>query len=169
MSAEKKSNRAIPELSVDTQVLLKVLVGHAKVDEVIPWEVFDEAIRRDVRETAMHLMATARKLAEREHGMVFAAVKGEGLKLLGDEAKARLYEGHLHRERRATKRVIQRMATVNYDALSPEAQVEHNLGMSMLSALHQATRPAAVKKLKAAVSSANEQLAMAKTLEMFMK
>ena len=165
---ETTTNKAIPELSVDTQVLAKLLRS-AGPDELVTYAAMSIAIKRDVRVVARHLMESARRIVQREDGKVFECVFGEGLKLMTDSAKAGLGSHAAGRMRNISKRTLSKMATTSFEALSNEDKVAHNTGISLLSALAQATRPKSIQRLSVAVGEAQDKLPLASTLEMFKK
>lgn len=68
-------------------------------------------------------IAGARKVLERDHNIVFTAVRGFGLRRLSDGEKVRSTEAIKQRIRRASKRGLSRLNAVdNHDLLLPSDQ-----------------------------------------------
>lgn len=160
------SKRSIPELSIDTQTLERALLTVA-VGEVVGYESLSKLIGRNVQNGATHLLQSARRRVQRDHHIVFEPVRGEGLKRLDDEGKARSGESALAKIRSTARRGQEKLLCVDdFDSLSNDAKIKHNLSLSVLGALRQVAKATTMKRLEGKVSnSKHDALPVAKFLD----
>ena len=155
------------ELSIDTQILIDELLK-AEIGDVIEYAALSKVLRRNVRTVAAGNLRSARKIVQRDEEIVFGAIRGIGLKRLGDEAIACSGESSIKRIHRESIRGINRLKTVqNYDGLPPTARVAHNAAWSVLGALGQGSRPRTQKRVETKVFEVHDKLALAQTLALF--
>lgn len=160
--------KTIPELSVDAQVLAKRL-EQLKVDETVSYAELTALIKRDVRNGARHVLATARRIVLRDRKMVFECVCKLGVKRLNDSDIASIHEHsirHIHKTARNTSR---KQLCADYEKLTNEEKVKLNSGLSFMGALSIMTTRPKIKQLENRVSEEHGKLPLAKTLEMFSK
>ncbi len=157
------TKRAIPELSVDTQILVKRLMS-LPIGEMILYEELSALIGRDIRQQPVRgLLRSARHIVLRDEQIVTEAVRGEGLKRLDDVGIAQLGDQHIARTRRACRRTAMKLVCVQkFEALSDELKAKHNTAMGVIAVLSAATRPQFVKRLEGKIA---EQLPLAKMLD----
>lgn len=162
-----KRRRTIADLSPDAITLRKRLETLAPGDSVTYAEL-TKLIGGDVQRSRHGALYRARAILMREKSMVFAAMKGEGLKRLTDDEIAKTGYGVIRTVRRASSRGMKRLACVSeFEKLSSDAQTAHNTAMSVLGTLHQFTAPARVEKIEGAVREQKAALPSGKMLEMF--
>lgn len=162
-----KTRRAISDLSPDAITLRKRLEALSPGDTVSYAELTG-LVGGNVQTVRHGALYRARAILLREKSFVFAAVRGEGLKRLSDEDIARSGVSIFRRVRKATTRGMRTLACIgDFNRLTAEAQISHNLGMSALAVLHQFVAPARLEKLEAAVKEQKAALPSAKVLEMF--
>ena len=155
------------ELSIDTQILIGELMK-AEVGDVIEYDALSKVLGRNVRTVAAGNLRSARKIVQRDEEIVFGAIRGIGLKRLGDEAIACSGESSIKRIHRESIRGRKRLETVrNFAALPAEVQVAHNASMSLLGALQQGTRPRTQQRIETRVREVHDKLALAQTLALF--
>lgn len=159
---------SIPELSVDAQVLARRLET-AKPGEVISYAELSGLIKRNVQREAASCLASARRVLQRDHRAVFAAVIKAGLKRLDSVGIVGSGEAgicKMHRQARRTARVL---GCADYNALTNADKIRFNTTSSLLGAMELATKPVRVKALAAAVESAADKLPTASVLQLFAK
>lgn len=162
------STTSIPELSVDAQVLARQLEA-AKPGEVVSYTTLSAAIKRNVQHEASSVLATARRVVEREQKAVFGAVRNQGLKRLDNVGILSVGEQGIEKIRRASRRTARHIACADYDALANSDKVRFNTTASLLGAMELATKPSRVKALSAAVETAAAKLPTADVLQLFAK
>jgi hypothetical protein len=155
------SNQPEFRLSSDSKALAKMLIASGP-GEVVLYEDLDKAIGRDVREAASGALHTARHIAQREHRMVFDAVRGVGLKRLADSEIVDLADKARDHARRHASRTAKKLTCVDYDALSKDKQTKHNAALSMFSVMAELSTDKAQKRLESKVKDADAQLPNAK-------
>ena len=159
---------SIPELSVDAQVLARRLET-AKPGEVISYGELSSLIKRDVQREAASCLTSARRVVQREHRAVFAAVIKTGLKRLdsvGIVGSGEAGISKMHRQARRTARIL---SCAEYEGLTNSEKIRFNTAASLLGAMELATKPARIKALSAAVESAADKLPTASVLQLFAK
>lgn len=156
--------RTIPQLSIDTKTiqdrLMKVEVG-----DVVTYQELTDLIGRDVQVSARgNLTSAMRRLVA--DGIVFACVRGEGVKRLSDSEIVGVGPDTIAKMRRASNRARQKLAAVNdFNALPRDVQVTHNLSMSVLGIMSHMTRGTTVKRLEAKIEQSQQALPLARALE----
>ena len=110
--------RAIPALSEESKSLAKILQD-IPPGGVVEYDALSLAVGLDVRTEGRSRLGTARNICMREYAMVFAAVRGKGLKRLVDREMASIGTASLQKINRACRRDVRAMSCVsNYDALT---------------------------------------------------
>jgi hypothetical protein len=144
--------RAIPELSVDTQILERLLLV-LDVEEIVSYKSLSDAIGKDVQHRARHLLDSARNRALKREGFVLESVMGIGIKRLSDEGIAHIGHSVTKKIHRLSKRGLQKLVAVkDFDALSANSKRTHNLNAAMLGVLAYQTKTRTLRKLEAATS-----------------
>lgn len=148
------SHKAIPELSVDTQVLERRLL-ELNIGDEVPYQVLSTAIGRNVQGPGRHVLASAVRRLLNEHGRVIASVKGQGMKRLDDVGIVSTGAAAIKHIHRTSKRASKRLAAVaDYEALPKPEQARLNLQRAMLGVLAHSTREPQMKKLEGKVGAA---------------
>jgi len=62
-------------------------------------------------------------------------------------------------------RTSRKLATVDFDALAPDSQVQHNTALSLCGVLTHMTRASTVKRLETRIEEARHALPLQKTIE----
>lgn len=146
---EKSSGRAIPELSVDTQTIERLL-WTIPTGETVSYGTLSEAIGRDVQHTARHILDSARSRVLRDRHMVFEPVMGIGLKRLDDIGIVGTGTSVVRRIFNLSRSGIRKLAAVaDFDKLPNDQKLHHNLTMGQLGMLAHATKSSTMKKLEA--------------------
>lgn len=159
-------NKSIPELSVDTRLLYQRLIK-LQPGEAVTYDELSALIGADVRVKRRSNLYSAMRKALSDHVVCSAVIK-YGIKRLQDDEIAGLGDGVVDRIHGAAGRAVKKLSCVSdFDALSNDNKVKHNAAMSMVGAIALATKPSRVEKVTAAVRTAQSQLPVAKTLELF--
>jgi hypothetical protein len=159
--------KSIPEISVDTKLLAQV-IEKMEPGHVLTYEELSSLIGRDVRKRARGNLRSARLSALRSHGVVTEAVTSVGIKRLEDtENVGTTGDAARRRIRRLANRAVQKLTAVNFDELTNDLKIKQNTELSQLGALRAFSRDAVSEKIAAKVAASNQQLAIAKTLEVF--
>lgn len=149
MDTEK---RALPEMSIDTQVLIKRLTQVA-VGEVVTYDELSKLIGRDVRNGARGFLNTARHRLKRDDRAIFAIVRKVGVKRLDDFGIVKAGESGMQHIRNQTRRVVQTLGCVaDYENLPNDVKRAYNLTTAQAGMLAHITKPSTVKKIEARVS-----------------
>lgn len=161
--------KTIQEISVDARLLHQRL-KEVGVGETITWEELSKTAGRNV--SAGHAgygaLATARRRAQVDDGMVFDAVSKVGLKRLSDVDIVNTGQSTVDRVRRAARKGAKRLLSVrDFNGLPNELKIKHNAYASLLGAVAAISQEAKVHQLEKHVQNAQAALPLAKTLEVF--
>lgn len=157
--------RAIPELSIDTQTLERLLKTCA-IGDVVTYAALSDAIGRDVQNGARHILVSAERRVQREQ-MVFEPVRNVGVKRLDDAAIVGTTAGTMDRVRNLARRQRRKLECVqDFDALPNELKLKHNVAVSVFGILGHITSDRQVKKLESKMTAQqHDALPMAKFLD----
>lgn len=151
MDTRHQNSRAIPELSIDTQTIEKLL-GGAAVGDIVTYSAMSAAIGRDVQTEARGNVTSARQRLHVGRQMVFGAVTNVGLKRLDDEGKIAAAQGHARRGRSQYRRSLKTVAAVdNFDALPNDQKLRHSLVAAQAGVILNLTAPARTRRLEEAI------------------
>ncbi len=161
-------SKSIPEMSADNRLLIELFVD-ADQETLVTHKQMNECVGRSGVANLMN--TTIRNALLRDHDIVLGIVVGQGYKKLKPAEIANGYALTARkRARRAARRTIKALATVNRDALtSDEDRRRYDLETSIAGVTQQLNSPQAEKKLSTAIEakSANGKesvLALAETL-----
>lgn len=151
------------EAAVDTRLLLARLMKVA-VGETATFGALSEAIGRDIDGGDPHVQS-ARRMAERDQGAVFASIHGVGYKRLLPPEVVKASEDGLARIKRAARREGNRLATVDPADLNATERDVFHARLSGFAIIGHIAKPASVEKLIEATRKKGEELAIAQTLK----
>lgn len=162
-----ETKKAIQELSVDTSLLVERL-RKCEPGETIDYQSLTNVIDRDVRGVASHNLQAACRIAQRDYKIVFACVRGIGLKRLDERGIVSTADDSLSKIHRTAKRGRDKLLCIeNIEGMSNEAKVKYNAGLAAFGALHEVTKTKSIERLEKAVESSKEKLPLKSTLEAF--
>jgi hypothetical protein len=155
---------AIPEISAGAR-LIHARLAKVPVSEVVTYEELSRVAQTNVL-THRWLLETGRNLARRQEGMLFAPVRGVGLKRLDDIGIG----DDVNRDRklihRKGVRSLRKVECVTDLAGMPDADRTRLLATaSCMGAIVHATSTPTIKKLSAVVQKSPAKLPLAETLE----
>ena len=130
--------RTIGRASVESQELFKFLETTAP-SQVITYVELSNAAKINVQ-TTPNVLATARRMMQREHKTAFGTVRGVGIKRLTDEEIPDEASDTVKRAQNVAKKGKKLLGCANYESLSPEAKIRHTPTSTVLSFMEQAGR-----------------------------
>lgn len=134
----------IGQIGVDALMLARRLAA-VSVGEQISYKELSQVIGKDVQ--AGNTLRSARNHVLRD-GIIFDCVRGVGLVRMTNDKKAESWIPDMHKARRACKRGMRKLLTVNMDELSPEKQRSVSVGMSTLGAIELFTSAKSIRKIE---------------------
>ena len=149
------------QLSADSAAIVKA-IEEIPVGGVITYSQLSTVIGRDIRMFRGSL-ESARKAVQRDKGMVFDVLRGEGIKRLADGEIIDLSDKAREHSRRHARRIAKKLICVNYATLTKDKQVKHNAALSMFGALSDLSSSASMKRLEAQIEATGTQLTSAKS------
>lgn len=165
MSTTKPS---IQELSADTS-LLAARLRKCEVGQTVNYEALTNTISRDVRGVARSNLTAAVRIVQRDYKMVFACIRGVGLKRLDDHGIVKTADSSITKIHRTAKRGRDKLLCVeNLDGMSNESKTRYNASLAAFGALHEVTKAKAMERLEQAVENSKEKLPLKSTLEAFL-
>jgi len=157
--------KAIPELSLDTQTVERILLS-VEVGSVVTYAILSESIGRNVQEDARHIMESARRRVLRSHQMVFEPVIDVGLKRLDDVGIVSLGPSVVGRIHNLAKRGSQKLSSVqDFDALPNELKIELSTRRAQLGVMRHMSTEKVTKKLSGAISEPTKAMPLRQSLE----
>lgn len=156
--------KTVSEISIDTQLIINRLT-ETKEGDVVSYEELSQLVGRDVRTIAKGCTRTARKrlLKSQIH---FDCIVNVGFKRCNDKEKVHCGGAYIGKARRACRRGIQVTASVmNYDAMSKEDQVQHNMQLSIFQTLRSLSTSQKQKAVSERVEQGHQRLSLAGTLK----
>jgi hypothetical protein len=153
---------AIFQLGADAQALHEHLVL-TPVGGTVTYARLSDAVGKPVT-GASGALRTARLIAQREDGVVFACIRGEGLKRLDDEGIVSLAGAQTLSVRRHARTVGRKLGLVAFENLR-EASRMRAIGIaSVLAVVSDLTREKSILRVTQAASGRAAQLPIAETL-----
>lgn len=159
------TKRSIPELSIDTQTLERLL-RTIHVGDVIAYQTLSASIGRNVQTAARGNMTSARRRLLKIDRMLFEPVVNEGLKRLDDRGK--ISTGRSHIKRAHTQAVLAQRKTAsvdNYDALPDSIKSEHNIVLAQAGTVKHMTSGTTHRRLESSVHGGKPKLSLSESLE----
>jgi hypothetical protein len=158
--------KAIPELSLDTQILERQLRALA-IGEAISYLALSRLIGRDVQHDARGNLVTARRRLLQAERMVFGVITNEGLKRLSDEGKIETGRSHVQRAHTQAKLARKKTSAVDdFNALSNDQKIAHNVIMAQAGVIQQMTSTRNTRRLEGRVITTQPSLSIKAALEL---
>lgn len=152
--------------SIDVRSICKAF-SETKVGDTVTYLQLSELIGRDVQTEARSVLTSARKISQREDGIVFGTIYKVGLKRLSDIEIVQTGAETVVKIRRASRRAGDRVAVPRPENLPIESRVQQNLYLSVFAMLHNVAQDKQIKKLEERVARAESRLPLDKTLDAF--
>lgn len=160
--------RAMAERSATTSALIARL-EKLEMEDSVTYSALSEVAGCDVQGIGRGYLTSARNILQRERGMVFDAVRGEGIKRLNDDGIVSTGDRSVNRIRRESTRGVRRLSKVVFDKISPENRTRFNALASCLGMLRHVTKSKSIRILENHVQEKQTQLAVDETLTAFQK
>lgn len=161
------SSRPSFVMSADARLLYQALRA-AQPGDILSYAALSQAISRDVM-AATPALRTAMRRALRDDGMVFAPLRGEGLKRLTDAEIVASAPAMQRKLRRAARRNVEVMTKVSdFDALTETQKRAHSANLSIMASVAHLASEKSVARLESAVADRGaRELPLAETLRLF--
>ncbi len=143
--------KAIPELSIDAQMLEK-RIFKLKHNEIVEYKELSKLIGRNVQKEARGYLVTARKRIENNfEGWALGTIPNVGVKRMTDESAIGIATEARMKTTRALKKARKRVVrgVSDYEELSPDKQREYNTELTHTGIMISISNPKAVKKIEA--------------------
>ena len=169
MSVEGIVTRSpIPVASAETTLLADQL-RTVPIGGVIEYHTLNMASGLDTQAAGRSRLRTARKIVQAENGLIFGAIRGQGLKRLTDQEIALTGRDHLRKINRAAKRGLDNGRCLHDPIKLPmESQVKFFANMSMLSVFYQVSKGQSVRLIENVVAANPKQLHDQAVLALFL-
>lgn len=159
--------RAIPELSIETRLLI-TLFREAAEEQLIPTESVEAIVGKPWKDSAQKVR-TAQHRVLMDHGIIIAKVLRQGWKRCCNEGKVAVLQDGKDRVRRQVRKIVRQATTVEVENLPRDKQMEFHVAFSQLAMLEHATKTQTVKKIESAVNQSSKPLPIGTILEVLSK
>lgn len=157
------SKRSIPEMSVDTRVLIERL-KKVEVGEFVSYQELSDLVGRNVQGNAYGNLSTARHRLEMDEEMQFGTVRSQGLRRLDALGVMGGTDGAIHQCHKKMSKEARRLARIDPSGLEPDKKPELHLKAAHVQVLAYQTAPKVQRKLESKLKD-SESLPMSKMLE----
>ena len=163
-----ESRKNLFDRAIETQAAIEVMrpIGRG---EIATYGALEKEMGCNPQAGGRSNVNSARRYLQREHGMVFVAVPNVGYKRLTDTEILTSSPEALTKSGRASRRATQRLTCVEYDDLSKDDKVSHQVHLSLFGAIQAISKADSAKKLTAHVQETMRSLPLNQTLEAFKK
>ena len=156
--------------AVETSELLKKLKT-IKTDVEITYDEISVIAMGECKPGGIkyHFLKKAREILQKETGIEFQAIPNVGLKRMNDSDKIIKTKKALPRYNKKIKTDMRRLASTDYDTLSSDEQLCHNVNMSILNVIKCSTSGDKINRAEKQIASNSnpERLALEETLKLF--
>lgn len=167
MTTQPPQAKAIPEMSPEAWRIVDLLTKASQNGGFVGYSALNSAIGGDVQGKQRGYLATARRHMLRHHSQVWECVMGKGVKLLDAPGILTVGSSTIERIRRTTRKGMAKLRCADTASLSRDQQHEYNYNVSMLGALHLATKSSNQKLIEEGVKKRGEQMPGPELLAMF--
>lgn len=160
--------RSFPGIAIETKMIIDYVCEQQTAGTLrFPRADIEQLIGRQIdgNRQGYRYLAAARRILLRDKGILIDIDKHGDIFVCSDEQKMLVADRDRKRAYRANLRSKQKLASVNYDNLSPDKKREWNARMSIVGALELMGRPKAAEKVERMIEQA--VLPSAKVLEIF--
>lgn len=158
--------KSTPELCSDSRAIGSELTS-AAIGSVVTYDQLSSIIGHDIRTPRYRaLLASARSRLLKE-GVLFEAVRGQGLKRLDDSSIAKSGPGRVRKVHRVAKNETRKMLCADQSKLTNSERITHNASLSMVGAIAEVSRPKQLAALEKRISESPSRLSLEATLDAF--
>jgi len=160
---------SIGEMQVDTRLLMQRLALVPEGGDIL-YPMLNSVIGRDVQGAARSNLMSARRALQRDEGIFFECVRGEGLRRIPVESVPKIVSSKTSTQiNRTARRGLRVLNAIEYTSLPREAQTSYNVGISMLSTFATLSSEKAQKVMTAEAQQRTTCLPYKETLALFSK
>jgi hypothetical protein len=154
-------------VSIETTLLVE-RIKQMKPGDLMTYRDCTKLIGQDVQGEARHILQSARRICQREYQVVTDAETNIGIRRATDVEVTTGAFQIFSRLRRAARRGIDRVTSVDFDGLPDAEKIRHNATISALRVMEVMGKPKSVDRISGAVNTEHTgQLPIARTLELF--
>ncbi len=157
-----QEKRAIGELKYETKLIVELL-EQAEVGETIPYEMISDLIGQDILK-CRHLLESAKRHVQREQGIIFDSIWNVGIVRVTEVGKGHVVDKGFIKIRRATRRTIRVLDTVDTASLQRDELSRHMQQRSIAGILETHTAPQRKKEAKPQVDNGDISAAIQQAL-----
>lgn len=155
------------QMGADTRFLCQRL-AKMQPGDFISYAALGEEIGRIVVGGTPALQSARRALLKSDN-ILFAPVKGEGLRRMNDDNIVDDLGNHRRRARRAARRGVRAGVCVsNFGALDPQRQMAYVTNMSVMAMMAETSSDKSAAKIEMAAAGRSSELPIAQTLKAFL-
>lgn len=159
---------AIFEMSPDTRFIRQHL-REQPVGTLVTYGQLSTLIGKPVSGGTPALQSAVRSLLKTDQ-IVYAAIRGEGVKRLSDSEIIRASDADIDGLRRRAKKSAAKVSSVqDYSALSQSEKIAHSARLSIFAAVSTMASDAGIKKVEKIATPGAKELALSATMEAFRK
>jgi hypothetical protein len=147
-----------------TSEILAILL---KKKEVVTYAELAKAIRADPQTSARGALNSARRIAVREHAVLYECVRGEGLKLVTGDGVADVGRHSITKIHREASRGVKKLACADPSKMSNNGKVRFNAVAAGLGAMALMSQGRQVKRLESAAATVMDKPTLKQTLTLF--
>ena len=162
------SPKPLFQQSFETQAAITCLEG-VEAGKTVEYARLTDAMGVDAQRGGRGAVQSARRYLERERSMVFAAMRGLGIKRLTDNEIVSTGSQGQAKMRRVARRYGRRQTCVDFEALDQPTQVRQQIYRSLFNAAGALGKASAIRKLESRVVESARVLPLNQTLEAFKK
>jgi hypothetical protein len=156
--------KSIPQISEQAKILVSFLQPRTSAC----WDELEKYLGESVRfGRGRGWLETAKRVLQRDYNQVWVCVRKVGIRLADASETIDSASCEVEKVHRASKRGINRLATLDFSKLDNALRLQLNAKASHLSAIHGITSHKSCHLITSAVASQNERLPLAKTLAAF--
>lgn len=160
-----KKDRLSFQTSVETR-LLYARLRTLQIGEIVTYQELSGIISQDVQQEGRGKLVSARKMVQRDDGIMCDPVENVGIKRLSDSEGNQSTTQIFGRVRRLSERGVKRLRVVNPDNLSEEERTRRVASLSVLAVMKLMGKPKTLDKVEASNAGGGE-IPIARTLEFF--
>ena len=158
--------KPIGEISIYTKDLYEFLIK-VEVKGRVSYKELGDVVDLDIPKEGRGYLTSARRIAERDNGIVFDTIAGWGLERMDDvDIVNKTSASTISKIRNTAKKGARRLTKVNdFDALPKDLQNKHNATVTYLLFTSHASKPKQLKRLEDKVDKVGEVLTAKQTLK----
>lgn len=155
------------QMSSDARLIL-AHIRKKSVGEVATYDELSNVISSTVNGATGSLRTAMRRMLK-DDDIVFAVVRGVGIKRLNDGEIVDESQSYSNAIRRKAKNSFERVSKVDFQKLTTQQQARASAQMSIMATLAHMTKQSTVSKIEARMPTGKQELPINDTLKLFVK